>query len=89
MKVKKTLIFQTLGDDIVIVPDDEAAEALHGMLRVNSTAATIIRGLADGLDEEAVAAQLVACFDGVDMEQARRDVQKTVDTIRAVGLVED
>ncbi len=52
MKVKKELVFQTLGDEIVIVPVGEAAEALHGVLRVNRTGADIIRYLADGMDED-------------------------------------
>ena len=89
MRVKQTLIFQALGDDTVIVPMDKAAEALHGMLRVNASAATIIRSLADGLDEEAAAARLLTGFDGVDMDEARKAVRDIADKLRAAGLAED
>ena len=89
MRVKQTLIFQALGDDTVIVPMDEAAEALHGMLRVNASAAAIIRSLADGLDEEAAAARLLTGFDGVDMDEARKAVRDIADKLRAAGLTED
>ena len=86
MKLKQTLIFQVLDDKTVIVPMGEAAEALHGVLRVNATGAAIIRGLADGLDEEAVAAKIMEDFDGVDRERAENGVRKTVEKLRAAGL---
>lgn len=89
MKVKQTLIFQALGDEIVIVPVGEAADALHGMMRVNSTGAAIIQGFVDGLDEEAVAALLVERFDGVDMDKARKAVADTAEKLRVAGLTED
>ena len=89
MKVKQTLIFQALGDETVIVPVGEAAEALHGMMRVNATGAAIIESLADGLDEEAAAKRLVERFDGVDMDRALEAVRDTAARLREAGLVED
>ena len=89
MKLKQTLIFQALGDEIVIVPVGEAANALHGMMRVNATGAAIIQGFVDGLDEEAIAAKLVERFDGVDMERARKAVQDTAEKLLDTGLVDE
>ncbi len=88
MKLKPTLIFQALGDETVIVPVDEAAEAMHGMMRVNATGAAIIQDFVDGLDEEAVAARLVERFDGVDLDRARKAVRDTAEKLRATGLVD-
>ncbi len=89
MKVKQTLIFQALGDETVVVPVGEAAEALHGMMRVNATGAAILQSLADGLDEEAAAARLVDRFDGVDMDTARLAVGRIVEKLREAGLLEE
>lgn len=89
MKVKQTLIFQALGDETVVVPVGEAAEALHGMMRVNATGAAILQSLADGLDEEAAAARLVDRFDGVDMDAARLAVGRIVEKLREAGLLEE
>lgn len=89
MKVKQTLIFQALGDETVVVPVGEAAEALHGMMRVNATGAAILQSLADGLDEEAAAARLVDRFDGVDMDTARLAVGRIVENLREAGLLEE
>lgn len=89
MKVKQTLIFQALGDETVVVPVGEAAEALHGMMRVNATGAAILQSLADGLDEEAAAARLVDRFDGVDMDTARLAVGRIVERLREAGLLEE
>ncbi len=89
MKVKQTLIFQALGDEVVIVPVDEAAAAFHGMMRVNTTGAAIIQAFVDGLDEEAAAKLLVERFDGVDMDQALAAVRDTLEKLRSTGLVED
>lgn len=89
MKVKQTLIFQALGDETVVVPVGEAAEALHGMMRVNATGAAILQSLVDGLDEEAAAARLVDRFDGVDMDTARLAVGRIVEKLREAGLLEE
>ena len=89
MKIKQTLIIQKLDEEFVVVPVGEAAKALHGMMRVNATGAAIIQGLVDGLDERAVAAELVKRFGGVDMDQTLKDVRDTVHKLRDVGLVED
>ncbi len=89
MKVKQTLIFQALGDETVVVPVGEAAEALHGMMRANATGAAILQSLADGLDEEAAAARLVDRFDGVDMDTARLAVGRIVEKLREAGLLEE
>lgn len=89
MKLKQTLIFEELDGETIIVPVGEAAEVLHGMMKVNATGAAIIRSLSDGLDEEDAAVQLVERFDGVDMEQARKAVGETVEKLRTIGLVDD
>lgn len=89
MKVKQTLIFQALGDETVVVPVGEAAEALHGMMRMNATGAAILQSLADGLDEEAAAARLVDRFDGVDMDTARLAVGRIVEKLSEAGLLEE
>ena len=88
MKLKSSFIFQDLGDETVIVPVDEAAEALRGMMRVNATGAVIVRGFADGLDEAAIAAQLVERFDGVDTDRALKAVRDTAQKLRAAGLMD-
>ena len=89
MKLKPSFIFQDLGDETVIVSVDEAAEALHGMMRVNATGAVIVRGFADGLDEATIAAQLVERFDGVDMDRALKAVRETAEKLRATGLADE
>ena len=86
MKLKQTLLFQDLGEETVVVPVEAAAEAFHGMMRVNATGADIIKSFVDGLSEEAAAARLVERFDGVNMDQALKAVRDTAEKLRSIGL---
>lgn len=89
MKLKQSLLFQNLGNEVVIVPVDEAANILHGIIRVNTTGALIIKSLIDGMTEEMAAMKVVENFTEVSIDQARKAVEYTVSKLREAGLVEE
>lgn len=57
-------------------------------LSANSSGAILWRRLVEGATREDLAAELVASF-GIDVEQARADVEAFVGELAAQGLLED
>ena len=45
MKLNKEFILSELGDDMLLVPTGKAAVELHGVIRLNETAAFLINCL--------------------------------------------
>lgn len=88
MKLKKDFIkVAALGDRFVVVPVGAESEKNRCVIELNATAAQIYDGIADGLDESAIAAALAAEYD-VAAEKAARDVALTVEKLKEAGVLE-
>ena len=87
MKLKDRFVFAEVGEDRVAVPVGPAARSLHGIVRLNETAAFIWRGLAEGLAAEQIAERMQAEYD-VDAETALRAVRRIMDRLVEDGLAE-
>lgn len=78
-------VHEVLGDP-VLIGVEELASWFTGMVRLNSTALCVWRGLENGLDNEAIASELVEEFD-VDAASAQCDVERAVERFAAAGLL--
>ena len=89
MKLTYDMIITEIGDDYAAVPTGAAADAFHGIIRLNETGRDIWNGIAEGLSEEEIAERLVELYDGVDKDTARACTEETVKKLRAAGFVTD
>ena len=88
MRIKEELVKAEIGDDIVVlVPTGESSDGKNFVIELNETAALIYDGIADGLDADKIASQLVAGY-GISPEKAAQDVKKVIDRLTEAGVVE-
>ena len=88
MKLPEGFIMTEVSGEHVVIPTGDAADALHGIIRLNDTGKDIWDALVEGKDETAIVAMLVEQYE-VDEETARRDVHGIVETLRNVGVLKD
>lgn len=88
MKLKEGFIIRTVGGKKVAVATGSLATQFKGMITLNPTAAVIFETLAkgcSGIDE--ITEKITSAFD-VDEQTARADVEKTVERLEGLGLIE-
>ena len=88
MKIKKGFVMRKVAGNAVVIATGEASKNFHGMVRLNATGADIWQGVADGLDENAIADRLVSIYE-VDREKAYEDVTSTVAKMKEAGFIEE
>lgn len=88
MRLKKGFVLTEAAGECLAVPTGEAAEALHGVIRLNETGKVIWEALAEGLDERAIAVRLKDVYD-VDDSTAVRDVHSMLAKLREAGIIKD
>ena len=76
------IIFEALSDDEGALLDVEGRK----LYTLNATAKFIFEGLREGLDAAQIVERMVANFD-VSEECAREDTERSLDELRAAGLV--
>ena len=79
-------IMRSVIDKQLLVPVEEAAEAYHGMLSVNTTGVYLWEQLQNPQTEDTLADALVEKY-GVAKEIALADVQLFVAKLRKVGAI--
>lgn len=89
MKIKITMVMSALGEEYILVPVGGSESSFHGLIRLNETGAEIWKGISQGLDEKQIVSRLLAEYDGVDEETARRAVRKIIDQLKAEGILEE
>lgn len=88
MKIRQNYVKAEIDNDLfVLVPFGEEHEETNCVIELNETAAQIYDGIADGLDADGIAAQLVAEY-GISPEKAAQDVKKIIDRLTEAGVVE-
>ena len=88
MKIKKGFVMRKVAGNAVVIATGEASKNFHGMVRLNATGADIWQGVADGLDENAIADRLVEIYE-VEREKAYEDVISTVAKMKEAGFIEE
>lgn len=87
MKLKYEFETVELDDQIMAVPVGDRAPDLHGMLRLNETAADMLKLLKEETTEEALADALLSTYAG-SREEVLRYVHTFVGQLTDLGLME-
>ncbi len=88
MKIKKGFVMRKVAGSAVVIATGEASKDFHGMVKLNATGADIWQGIADGLDEKAIAERIVCDYE-IDEETAYEDVKATVNKMKEAGFIEE
>lgn len=86
MKIIEGMVLTPVGNDWVAVPTGEAADALHGVVRLNKTGKVVWDGLAEGLTKEQIVDSLTERFE-VDDETAGAAVEAAMAKLADAGLL--
>lgn len=88
MRIKKGFVMRKVAGNAVVIATGEASKSFHGMVRLNATGADIWQGVADGLDENAIAERLAEEYE-VEKDKAYEDVVATVKKMKEAGFIEE
>ena len=88
MKIKETFVMQELADDYIVVPVGEAADRLHGVIRLNKSGAYIWKLLSERqLTEAELTEEICAAF-SVEKTMAANDISVFLNQISAYDCLE-
>ena len=87
MKAKFRFEIMELDDGKVAVPVGEGAETYNGVLKVNETAAAILKYLAEDTKEEKIVEALVEEYSG-DKAEIARYTHEFIEKLIAEGIVD-
>ncbi len=87
MKIKEGFVLREIAGQTVVIATGEVSKTFHGMVKLNGTGRDIWQGLARGLTEEEIAAELVEKYDEVDLAKAREDVAGLVKKMEEAGFL--
>lgn len=87
MKLKYTFEMMELDDQQMAVPVGEGADEFHGILKLNGSAAEILKLLKEDTTEEAVTAALLEKYDAQE-EELRKYVHDYINELKEAGFVE-
>ena len=87
MKTKFGFEIMDLDDGLVAVPVGDGASQFHGVLKVNGTAAEIIKLLEKDITEDQITDALLLEYEG-EKEQMMKYVHEFVETLTTEGIVE-
>lgn len=86
MKLRKEFVIQTIDDAQFLVP--VGAEAFHGIVRSNATAAFIVDCLKEETTQEDIVDAMCAKYDA-PREQIAADVAEIIKTLRGINALEE
>lgn len=87
MKAKYDFEFMDLDDGLVAVPVGNDANEFHGVLKINETAAAIIKLLANETTEEQIVDSILKEYNG-EKEQIAAYVHEFIGKLVSEGIVE-
>lgn len=87
MKTKYTFEVMELDDDLVAVPVGNTVEDFRGVLKVNETAAAILKLLEEDTTEESIVEALLEEYSG-DKERIAFYVHEYIMKLTEAGIVE-
>ena len=88
MKLLSSIQLTELGGEFVAVPVGEAAERFRGIIRLNETAAFIVKRLQEETTREALIEALSEEYDG-PREQFASGVDGVLEQLRSCGALEE
>lgn len=87
MKSKYNFEFMELGDQIVAVPVGEGANIFHGVIKLNSFSAFVLKLLKDDIDENDMLRRLELEFDA-DTEVLKNALEISLQSFDKAGILE-
>ncbi len=84
MKLKSNFIIRKIASDTVLMDTTDTGR----LLRLNSTAADILRFLQEGLSEAEITAKIVEEYE-IENEPAAKDVHALLENLQALGALEE
>lgn len=87
-KIKEGFVMRQVAGQAVVIAVGKASEQFHGMINLNESGSCIWKGIEDGLDVEGIADRIVQEFE-IDMQTALTDVQKMMEKMKKLGILED
>ena len=88
MKLKYQFEFVEMDGESVAVPVGGANTEFRSVLRVNETAADIIKLLGSDTDETAIVNEILKLYTG-DRDDIRKCVLEYIDELRTLNLIEE
>lgn len=88
MKLKEELVVTNVGGEYVAVPVGEAAERLHGVVRLNESAGFILDCLQNETTEEAIIDAMLARYEA-DRAAIAAGVAKTLERLRELDALDE
>ena len=88
MKINENFLLRDVAGNKVVMPIGEAADRIHGMIKLNGTGAFLFERLQKGTDEATLLADMCRAYD-VTEEQATADISRFITTLRQIGIIED
>ncbi len=88
MKLLSGVLISEVENEYVAVTLGEAGKKFNGMIRMNGTAAFLLKKLQNEISEEGLVAALLAEYD-VSEEDAKANVASVLQKLRQAGLIEE
>ncbi len=89
MKVKEGFILREVGSGFVVVSVGKRASEFNGMISLNETAKFVFEMLLTGATREELYKGLMAEFKDLTEEKAKDDVDKFVDALIKVNVIDE
>ena len=86
MKLNPEFIMQEIGGDALLVPVGKSAEAFRGLIRLNETAAFLVKKLQNESSPEALVKALGEEYEGT-AAQFEQSVETTLSRLRETGAL--
>ena len=86
MKAKYTFEIMDLDDGLVAVPVGDGADQFHGVLKVNETAAAILKLIEQETTEEEIVDALLKEYNG-NREEVAACVREYLETLNTEGVI--
>lgn len=87
MKLKYTFTVMELDDQIMAIPIGEGADELHGVVKLNDTAAAIFNKLSEETSEDEIVKSLLEEYD-ISEDELKNFVHEYVGELSEAGLLE-
>ncbi len=88
MKLKYCFETVEMGDEIICVPVGDAADQVHGVIKLNKSGLEIIELLKEETTEEEIVSKLSEKYEN-RKENLMQYVSNAVNTLRDAGMIEE
>ena len=87
MKLNADFLLTPIGEEFMLIPTGSAALRFHGVVKLNDSAAFIIRRFQSETDADAIVEAMAAKYEGT-REQFERALDNTLTQLRSIGAIE-